>query len=137
MRRSRLGVLKILYQEVKISMIDIHTHILPGLDDGAANWNDTLNMARAAYRRELQPSLQLRITQMEHILTTADEVVEHTCINEQLIAAGVPVTISDRTRDSVHDDLLEAWDRRELLPLAASSYVLIEMPSSRIPESDD
>jgi len=29
-------------------MIDIHTHILPGLDDGAQTWEDALNMARAA-----------------------------------------------------------------------------------------
>ncbi len=29
-------------------MIDIHTHILPGIDDGSRNLNDTLQMARIA-----------------------------------------------------------------------------------------
>jgi len=29
-------------------MIDIHAHILPGLDDGAKNWEQSLQMARLA-----------------------------------------------------------------------------------------
>ena len=29
-------------------MIDIHAHILPGVDDGAKNWDQTLQMARLA-----------------------------------------------------------------------------------------
>ena len=31
-------------------MIDIHSHILPGLDDGAQDLNDSLDMARMAYK---------------------------------------------------------------------------------------
>ena len=30
-------------------MVDIHTHILPGLDDGAADIYDTIEMAELAY----------------------------------------------------------------------------------------
>jgi protein-tyrosine phosphatase len=29
-------------------MIDIQAHILPGVDDGAKNWEQTLQMARLA-----------------------------------------------------------------------------------------
>ena len=29
-------------------MIDLHTHILPGLDDGASSWEDALEMAQTA-----------------------------------------------------------------------------------------
>ena len=31
-------------------MIDIHSHLLPGLDDGAKSWDETLAMARIARR---------------------------------------------------------------------------------------
>ncbi len=30
------------------NMVDLHTHILPGLDDGAGSWEDSLRMARLA-----------------------------------------------------------------------------------------
>lgn len=30
-------------------MIDLHNHILPGLDDGADNWSESIDMARVAF----------------------------------------------------------------------------------------
>lgn len=115
-------------------MIDIHTHILPGLDDGAENWMDTLNMARAAASEGITTIIATPHHANGNYINLAVEVVEHTLrINEQLIAAGVPVTIMPGQEIRVHDDLLEAWHRKELLTLAGSNYVLIEMPSSHIP----
>jgi protein-tyrosine phosphatase len=115
-------------------MIDIHTHILPGLDDGAANWDDTLNMARAAVAEGITTIIATPHHANGHYTNRAVEVTEHTLhINELLIEAGVPVTIMPGQEIRVHDDLLEAWYREELLPLAGSNYVLIEMPSSHIP----
>lgn len=117
-------------------MIDIHTHILPGLDDGAANWNDALNMARAAVSEGITTIIATPHHANGTYTNAAVDVAEHThAINEQLIAAGVPVTIRTGQEIRVHDGLLDAWYRRELLTLADSSYVLIEMPSSRIPKT--
>ena len=33
-------------------MIDIHCHILPGMDDGAQNIHDSIDMAKEAVARE-------------------------------------------------------------------------------------
>ncbi|WP_373230151.1 tyrosine-protein phosphatase [Cohnella sp.] len=115
-------------------MIDIHTHILPGLDDGAANWDETLNMARAAVSEGITTIIATPHHANGFYNNLAVEVAQHTLrINEQLIAAGVPIAIMPGQEIRVHDDLLEAWYREELLSLAGSNYVLIEMPSSRIP----
>ena len=35
-------------EKVVLTMIDIHAHILPGVDDGAKNWEQSLEMARLA-----------------------------------------------------------------------------------------
>ncbi|AJS61164.1 tyrosine-protein phosphatase [Paenibacillus sp. IHBB 10380] len=119
-------------------MIDIHTHILPGVDDGAANWDDTLNMARAAALEGITTLIATPHHANGQYINSADEVVALTrSINEQLIAEGVPVTIATGQEIRVHGDLLDAWFRNELLPLADSHYVLIEMPSSRIPMEID
>jgi protein-tyrosine phosphatase len=115
-------------------MIDIHTHILPGLDDGAENWSDTLKMARAAVAEGITTIIATPHHANGNYTNKAVEVTEHTLrINEQLIAAGVPVAIMPGQEIRVHDDLLEAWYREELLTLAGSNYVLIELPSSHIP----
>ncbi|WP_169087667.1 tyrosine-protein phosphatase [Paenibacillus sp. PL91] len=117
-------------------MIDIHTHILPGLDDGAASFDDTLNMARAAVSEGITTIIATPHHANGTYTNTADVVAVHTSsINDQLLAAGVPVTIRAGQEIRVHDDLLDAWNRKELLSLAGSSFVLIEMPSSRIPKS--
>ncbi|OMF32590.1 protein tyrosine phosphatase [Paenibacillus sp. FSL H8-0548] len=117
-------------------MIDIHTHILPQVDDGAANWYDTLDMARAAVSEGITTIIATPHHANGTYTNAANEVIKHTrSINEQLIDAGVPVTVRTGQEIRVHDDLLDAWHRGELLSLAESSYVLIEMPSSRIPKT--
>lgn len=117
-------------------MIDIHTHILPGLDDGAASFEDTSNMARAAISEGITTIIATPHHANGTYTNTADNVAEHThSVNEQLMAAGVPVTIRTGQEVRVHDDLLDAWHRGEILPLAGSSYILVEMPSSRIPKA--
>lgn len=118
------------------NMIDIHTHILPAIDDGAASFDDTLNMARAAAAEGITTIIATPHHANGVYTNAADKVVEHThSINERLKAAGVPITIMTGQEVRVHDDLLDAWYRDELLSLANSSYILIEMPSSRIPKA--
>lgn len=117
-------------------MIDIHTHILPGLDDGAGDWDDTLNMARAAESEGITTIIATPHHANGTYINFADDVTAHTqSINERLMEAGVSVTIRAGQEIRVHDDLLDAWNRKELLSLAGSNYVLVEMPSSRIPKA--
>lgn len=117
-------------------MIDIHTHILPGLDDGAATWNDSLSMARAAYAEGITTIIATPHHANGVYTNLADDIAEHTrSVNEQLMAEGVPVAIMTGQEIRVHNDLLDSWYRQELLPLAGSTYILLEMPSSRIPKT--
>ncbi|MEC0089204.1 tyrosine-protein phosphatase [Paenibacillus macquariensis] len=116
-------------------MIDIHTHILPGVDDGAQDWHDTLNMARAAVEEGITTLIATPHHANGKYNNTAIEVIEHTRhINEQLKKEGVPLSVRSGQEIRLHGDWLEAWYRMELLTLADSRYVLIELPSSRIPK---
>jgi len=116
-------------------MIDIHTHILPGIDDGAANWNDAMNMARAAVAEGITTIIATPHHANGRYHNTAVEVVEHVRhMNEQFKVMGVPLTIRSGQEIRYHGDLLEAWYRKELIPLAESSHILIELPSSNIPK---
>ncbi|WP_152393678.1 tyrosine-protein phosphatase [Paenibacillus guangzhouensis] len=116
-------------------MIDIHTHILPGIDDGAANWSDAINMARAAVAEGITTIIATPHHANGRYHNTALEVIDHVRhMNEQLKGMGVPLTIQSGQEIRLHHDLIDAWLRKELLPLADSSYILIELPSSNIPK---
>ncbi|REK69266.1 tyrosine-protein phosphatase [Paenibacillus paeoniae] len=115
-------------------MIDIHTHILPGLDDGAQDIEDSLRLARAA----IEEGINVIIATPHHAngvyINAARDVSRHVqTLNDRFSAEGMSLRIVSGQEIRVHDDLLEAWHRGELLTLAGSSYVLLEMPSSRIP----
>ena len=119
-----------------VDLIDIHTHILPGLDDGASNVGDSLDMARAAYADGITAIIATPHHANGVYLNSAADVKGHVqALNHQLAEAGLPVTIFPGQEIRVHDDLLDAWHRGELLSLAGSRYILLEMPSSRIPQS--
>ncbi len=117
-------------------MIDIHAHILPGVDDGAANLEEALHLAHAAAEEGITDIIAtphhangVYLNTSSKILTAADD------FNRQLKRAGIPLTVHAGQEIRVHDGLMDAWDRGELLSLAGSSYILIEMPGSRVPVS--
>ena len=113
-------------------MIDIHTHILPGLDDGAETWDYAIRMARAAAAEGVT---DLIATPHHGIYTNhASAVLERTALlNERLRAEGVPLVVHAGQEIRVSGDLLDDWDRGKLLTLAGSRYMLVEMPHSCVP----
>ncbi|TVY01262.1 tyrosine-protein phosphatase [Cohnella terricola] len=116
-------------------MIDIHTHILPGVDDGAVSWELTIEMARAAAAEGITVLIATPHHANGRYLNPAAEVEAVVLqANERLTAAGLNITIRPGQEIRVHDGLLDAWDQKELLTLAGSDYMLIELPSSRIPK---
>lgn len=119
-----------------VDLIDIHTHILPGLDDGASSDEDALQLARAAHEEGITTIIATPHHANGVYLNAAAEVTRHVqALNEKLVLEGLPVTLFPGQEIRVHDDLLDAWHRGELLSLAGSKYVLLEMPSSRIPQT--
>ncbi len=116
-------------------MIDIHSHILPGVDDGAADWEETLALARAAASDGIRTIVATPHHANPKYWNYASEVKELTAqVNERLAAEGIELTVLPGQEIRVYDELLEAWSRGELLTLGGSDCVLLEMPSSSIPK---
>lgn len=117
-------------------MIDIHTHILPGVDDGARDMAESVTMAWAAVDEGITDIIATPhhangayVNKGDDILSAVEE------LNKRLMMEGVPLKIHPGQEIRVHDDMLDAWNRRELLTLAETSYILLEMPGSSIPRS--
>ncbi|PTL37912.1 tyrosine-protein phosphatase [Alkalicoccus saliphilus] len=115
-------------------MIDLHSHILPGLDDGAANDEQLLAMANAAVKDGIT-----KITATPHhqngSFTNPAAVIRkevekaNAFLNEQ----NVPLEILPGQEVRIYGELLEDLEKGELLPLNDSSYLFVEFPSNQVP----
>ncbi|RZT21368.1 tyrosine-protein phosphatase [Fictibacillus sp. BK138] len=116
-------------------MIDIHSHILPGVDDGAQNLNEAINMAEAAVKEGityLYATPHHRNGRFENEKQTILNVVDQ--LNQELIIRGIPLTILPGQEIRIYKELIEDLDRDTLMPLHHElKYLLIELPSSNVP----
>jgi len=106
--------------------IDIHTHILPALDDGAANLKEAVEMARIAaadgtthlfatpHHRDFGPLPQQDVNRRVAELQT------------NLDSEGIPLTLIPGYEVRLYETMLEDWDDNLAGPLGHSRYVLAE-----------
>lgn len=109
-------------------MIDLHCHILPGIDDGAENAKESVKMARVAAEDGIS-----HIVATPHIRETLHPPVflkkNVTKLNEVLQKYQVPVEILCGA------DVYAMLPPREVLGYAInnSQYILIEFPYTHVP----
>lgn len=117
-------------------MIDIHSHILPGLDDGPQSIGESLDMARMA----VQEGISVLIATPHHrkgvFVNEAPDIREAVDrFNENLVEHGIPLDISYGQEIHHYPRIIDDFYNRKLLTLDGSPYALIEFPSSQIPKT--
>ncbi|HWQ88595.1 MAG TPA: CpsB/CapC family capsule biosynthesis tyrosine phosphatase [Desulfitobacteriaceae bacterium] len=116
-------------------MIDLHSHILPGLDDGAGAMGETLGMVcqlQAAGFQTLMATphvLEGRgFLSPEQILAATEEV------RREIAAAGIKVNILPGAENYIFPALAKAARAGQLLTLGnTGKYLLLELPLLEIP----
>ncbi|KUP04308.1 tyrosine protein phosphatase [Bacillus coahuilensis m2-6] len=115
-------------------MIDIHSHILPGIDDGAKTIEDSLDMARVAAREGIRSIIATPHHQngqwnneRDRILLKVEEV------NQAIVKEGIDVKILPGQEVRLYGELLGDLAQGTLQTLNSSSYLFIEFPSSSVP----
>ena len=107
--------------------IDIHNHILPGLDDGAASKKESLKMLRMAAEDGIT---DLIATPHFHYRRghAAPEKIQNTIALMQEMAneEGIPIRLYAGNELYYSHELLEKVKAKEALTLADSDYVLLE-----------
>lgn len=116
----------------KRNIIDIHTHILPGIDDGSKNWDMTLEMARISWEKGVKT-----IIATPHYLPwrpeTNPEQIKALCKEaEQKIqdAHGIPMKIYPGQEIYYHLDLLDNLKKNKIQTMNDTKYLLIEFDTS-------
>jgi len=120
-------------------MIDIHSHILPTLDDGAQTLQDSLLMAKEAVKEGIHtiiatphhkhPSYNNSKTDVQQQVALLNAELQNQDIPLKIVA-GHEIRIYGEIANDLPMDL-------ELLTLNGSHYVLIEFPSSHVPNYAD
>lgn len=112
-------------------MIDIHTHILPGIDDGAADIYDTLEMVRIAAESGVKAMVATPHTNIPDLYDNyfGKEYVElvHK-VKEAVKQEGIPVQILPGMEAFATEDLPERIREQKIMSLNQSSYLLMEFP---------
>lgn len=116
-------------------MIDLHCHILPGLDDGAQNVEDSLAMAHKAVASGIT-----------HILCTPhhngkyrnekDVIIEAVAQLQQVLdAENIPLTLYEGQEVRISGEIIEEYEAGKLLGTDVNDhYMLIEFPTQDVPQ---
>ncbi len=110
-------------------MFDVHSHLLPGLDDGAPDLSTSLAMARAYVSEGVEC-----VVCTPHILpglyhNTGEQIRRAVAdLQVRLDDAGIPLKLAAGADNHIVPDFVPSLRNGHLLTLADSAYVLVEPP---------
>ncbi|SHM59768.1 tyrosine-protein phosphatase [Gracilibacillus kekensis] len=116
-------------------MIDIHCHILPGLDDGAKHMEESVSMAKSA----VSQGINTIIATPHHLNGSYDnykkDIIETVNqLNDRLQEEDIPLNILPGQETRINGEMITDLENGQLLPLNdTSGYLFVEFPSNHVP----
>jgi protein-tyrosine phosphatase len=113
-----------------IPLVDIHCHLLAGLDDGPRTEEEAIEMCRLAYADGVR-TVAATAHQNEDWASVTPERIRQASqrLCQRLRELGLPLMAFPTAEVMVHPGLESSWRRGELLGLAGrGDYLLLEMP---------
>ncbi|MGZ9818828.1 tyrosine-protein phosphatase [Peribacillus simplex] len=116
-------------------MIDIHCHILPGVDDGSSDMKESLNMAKKAVEAGITHIFATPHHLNEKYVNVKIDMIDRVVmLNESLQLRNIPLTIHLGQEVRIHRDIFTSLEKEEILTLDDNgTYLLLELPSGRVP----
>lgn len=115
-------------------MIDIHSHILPGVDDGAQTELDSIEMAKAA----IEEGITHIVASPHHKNRTYDNYRDEirsnvTVLNDLFATKGLNLTVIVGQEVRIYGDILADIEKGDIQTVNDTKYILIEFPSDSVP----
>jgi len=116
-------------------MIDLHCHILPGVDDGPPDEVEVLKMANAAVEAGITHVFATPHHLNGRFENSKVEIIDSVIrINNLFRSENIPLTVHPGQELRIHQELLHSLDRNEVLTLDnKGSYLLLELPTGEVP----
>lgn len=116
-------------------MIDLHCHLLPGVDDGSKDMETSLRLAAEAVENEVTHAL-LTPHHMngEYINHKVDVIRETEAFQQAITDAGIELTVFPGQEVRINGDLLTAIDDDDILFAdEGNKYLMLEFPDNDVP----
>lgn len=115
-------------------MIDIHCHILPGIDDGAQTETDSIAMAKAAVEQGIHTIIATPHHMNGRYENTKTDILTHVnVLNDLLQENEIPLTVLPGQEVRMNGDMMDQLDSDIILPMNDKKFVFVEFPSSSVP----
>lgn len=117
-------------------MIDLHCHILPGVDDGAQTIEDSLKMAKKAVSQGITHLMCTPHHNNGKYSNPASQIIAKVDELQQVLDENdIPLTLLEGQEVRITGSLLDDIQRQEILFTDLDNkYLLIEFPSGDVPE---
>ena len=116
-------------------MIDIHTHILWGADDGAKTQRDSLAMAKQAVNQGIR-TIEATPHHMNgtYLNVRSDIKSKVSELNNLLEMQQIPLEVLPGQEIRIYSDLLADYKRGQIIAVNdTTNFLLIELPTTHIP----
>lgn len=116
-------------------MIDIHSHILPGVDDGAKHITESIAMAKLAASEGIQTIIATPHHKNGYFENEKFEIIEKVAeLNDALKSESIDLEVLSGQETRIYGDLLADYQEDRILSLNdGGRYVFIELPSDHVP----
>ncbi len=115
-------------------MLDMHAHVLPGVDDGPESLDESIKLIETAIEEGITDIIATPHAYSPTYDVSKEQVLEKLSIlNNEVRKRGLLINLHAGQEIRIQDFVPEKIESGEALTLAGSKYVLLELPSSGIP----
>ncbi len=106
--------------------VDMHSHLIPGIDDGAKTMEDSLALIQQLRELGFTKIITTPHIHSEHYLNTKAGILEGVAnVQQAVAAAGIDIPVEASAEYYMDDHFEGLLNRNELLPIAGK-YILVE-----------
>lgn len=114
-------------------MIDIHSHLLPCLDDGAQNVEQSINIIKQAIEQGITDIIATPHYNKSSLTTTKDDIDNsYNILKDELEAQSLNINIFLGNEINLRGDIIKSLKKSDFYTLAGSKYVLLEIDDNDV-----
>lgn len=113
-----------------VGIIDIHCHILPGLDDGPKKMETSMQLLRMEYEQGVRAIIFTPHYRKHFFETTREDIIrQYMKMHRKIVRSNIRIGTHLGCECHSHHHMVKKLEEETLLTMAKSSYVLVEFSS--------